>query len=314
LPSGDQTRTTLLFEPPVHRQPITHHIILVITMAGMDVVQDDPVQYIRRLTISNPSKRNALSNPLRTKLFAALEQADRDDNIRVIVIRGEGENFSSGYDLAPKPGEWEQQPFYTSGGLGQWPRHVTQGHFKMYDMAKPVIAQVAGYCLAGGSELATACDLVFCANDAKIGYPPVRQISPPDMQYHTWLLGFRKAMFYALTGDSMSGTEAAELGFANAAFPKEDLEKEVLNIAARVAQVPTDLQQINKRSIHRQMEVMGYRAAINAGTEMQALATATKTSRTWGKTSSQEGLRSALSKRDEAFGDYRVEEQKKAKL
>ena len=80
------------------------------------------------------------------------------------------------------------------------------------------------------------------------------QISPPDFQYHTWLLGFRKAMYYALTGDQMSGVEAAELGFANAAFPAPVLEEKVLGIAERVAQIPSDLQQINKRSVHRAME------------------------------------------------------------
>jgi enoyl-CoA hydratase len=75
------------------------------------------------------------------------------------------------------------QPYYTAGGIGSWPRHVVEGSFRIWDIAKPVIAQVHGYCLAGASELATACDLVYVAEDAHIGYPPVRLISPPDMQF-----------------------------------------------------------------------------------------------------------------------------------
>jgi enoyl-CoA hydratase len=154
-------------------------------------------------------------------------------------------------------------------------------HMFMWDLAKPVIAQVHGYCLAGGTELATACDLVYVADDAKIGYPPTRSISPPDMQWQPWMLGFREGMYYMLTGDDMSGTRAAELGFANAAVPESELVAMVLDVAQRVAIVPSDLQMINKRSVHRQMEAMGIRNGLRAGTELQALATYTRTTRDW---------------------------------
>ena len=90
----------------------------------------------------------------------------------------------------------------------------------IWDLTKPVIAQVHGYCLAGGSELATGCDLVYVAEDAQIGYPAVRFVSPPDMQFHPWFMGMRTAMEMILTGDSITGTEAAARGFANRAFPR----------------------------------------------------------------------------------------------
>ena len=86
---------------------------------------------------------------------------------------------------------------------------MVAGWFAIWDLAKPVIAQVHGYCLAGGTELATACDLVYVAEDAQIGYPPVRSMSPPDMQYHPWLMGLRGAMEAMLTGDSIPGSAAA---------------------------------------------------------------------------------------------------------
>ena len=272
-------------------------------MSYSKIIVDDPVEAVRRITLNRPEKRNPLSNELRGELFDALQQADQDDAVRVIVLRGAGSCFSAGYDLQSNVAK--DQPFYTAGGLANWPRHVVEGFFKIWDLAKPVIAQVHGYCLAGGTELATACDLVYVAEDAKIGYPVVRSISPPDNQFYPWIVGLRRAMELMLTGDHMSGLEAAESGFANRAFPAESLEAEVLAIAARVAKVPTDIQQINKRAVHRQMDAMGIRAGIRAGTEMQQLATFTASTQAH-LAEIQKGLTQALSKRDEAFGDYRT--------
>jgi len=232
---------------------------------------DEPAPYVRRITLNRPAKRNAISNRLRAELFAALQRFDRDESVRVTILRGAGACFSSGYDLADDL--WGRQPYYTAGGDGAWSRHVSEGWFAIWDLAKPVIAQVHGYAMAGGSELATACDLVYVAEDARIGYPVVRMLSPPDMQFHPWLMGMRAAMEMMLTGDSISGTEAVAAGFANRAFRAEALDEAVLARAIAVAKVPSDLNQINKRSVHRAMEVMGARTAIRAGSELMALAT-----------------------------------------
>ena len=210
---------------------------------------DSPRPLVRRLTLNRPEKRNALSNELRTELFDALRAADRDDAVRVSIVRGAGPCFSAGYDLGADLTQGRPHP--TAEGDGSWPRQVVHGWFEIWDLAKPVIAQVHGYCLAGGSELASACDLVYVAEDAQIGYPPVRLMSPPDTQVHPWLVGMRRAMELMLTGDPMSGAEAARIGFANRAFPPAELEAGVLDLAERVAKIPTSLQQINKRSIHR---------------------------------------------------------------
>lgn len=267
------------------------------------ILVDDPRPFVRRITLNRPEKRNPLSNELRAELFDALEGADRDPDVRVTIIRGAGSCFSAGYDLASDVSKG--QPFYTAGGLGNWPRHVVEGFFRMWDMAKPIIAQVHGYCLAGGTELATACDLVYVADDAKIGYPVVRSISPPDNQFYPWIVGLRRAMELMLTGDHMSGVEAVECGFANRHYPEAELEERVLAIAERVAKTPSDLQQINKRAVHRQMDAMGIRAGIRAGTEMQQLATFTRTTQAH-LAELRQGLTEALTKRDAEFGDYRT--------
>ena len=267
------------------------------------IIVDRPADRVQRITLNRPEKRNPLSNELRGELFHALEAADNDDSLGVTIIRGAGTNFSAGYDL--KSNVAQGQPFHSAGGIGNWPRHVVDGFLRMWDLGKPVIAQVHGFCLAGGTELATACDLVYVAEDAQIGYPVVRSISPPDNQFYPWIVGMRRAMELMLTGDAMSGLDAVECGFANRAFKAEALDAAVLDIASRVARVPADLQQFNKRAVHRQMEIMGIRAGIRAGTEMQALATYTRSAQETFK-DMQAGLTQALSKRDGAFGDYRT--------
>ncbi len=267
------------------------------------IVVDRPLAGVQRITLNRPEKRNPLSNHLRSELFDALQRADIDADLRVTILRGAGGHFSAGYDL--KQDASRDQPFHTAGGLGNWPRHVVDGFLQMWDLAKPVIAQVEGYCLAGGTELATACDLVYVAEDAKIGYPVVRSISPPDNQFYPWIVGLRRAMEMMLTGDSISGIEAVECGFANRAFPAQRLEAEVLRVAEKVARVPPDIQQINKRAVHRQMELMGMRAAIRSGTEIQALSMLTASARSHLKDIAEGGLTQALSKRDKDYGDYR---------
>lgn len=276
------------------------------------IITDRPpgTEYIHRITLNRPEARNALSNALRGELFDALTRADQDPEVRVMIIRGNEQAFSAGYDL--KSNVTKGQPYYTAGGLANWPRHVLDGCFYIWDLAKPVIAQVTGYCLAGGMELAQSCDLIYVADDAKIGYPPVRSISPPDNQFFPWVMGMRKGMELMLTGDSMTGLEAAECGFANASVPADQLEAKVLEMAARVAKVPPDLQQFNKRSVHRQMDIMGIRAALRATTEIQGLASFTRTSQDWIRSIGEKGLTTALSNRDAEFGDYRETGKKKS--
>jgi enoyl-CoA hydratase len=243
------------------------------------ILVDAPAENVRRITLNRPEKRNAISTPLRVELLEALRAHDHDPGVRVTIVRGAGPCFSSGYDLTSGP-LMEGSPFYSAPGPGEWARQANDTWFSIWDLAKPVIAQIHGYAMAGGTEMASACDLVYVADDAQISYPVVRVASPPDWQYHTALLGMRRAMELMLTGDPITGTEAVLIGFANRAFPSAQLDDEVLRIAGRIAGVPSDLTQINKRSVHRAFDVGGGRAAIRAGTELAALATHTESART----------------------------------
>jgi enoyl-CoA hydratase len=174
------------------------------------ILIDDPAPKVRRITLNRPETRPSLNATLRREIVPATREADRDDDVSVTIIRGAGKCFSAGYDLSGDPAAQGEPLDYNAEGEGSYMRGVTNGWMSIWDLAKPVIAQVHGYCLAGGSELATGCDLVYVAEDAKIGYPAVR-FGTPDMQYHAWLFGMRAGMESMLTGDSFSGTYAAQL-------------------------------------------------------------------------------------------------------
>ena len=271
------------------------------------ILVDEPAPRVRRITMNRPDKRNSLIHTLRGAILETLREHDQDTEVAVTIIRGAGPSFSAGYDLGGG-NEGLDMPYYTPGGEGAWPRHVTEGWMSIWDLAKPVIAQVHGYCLAGASELATGCDLVYMAEDAKMGYPAVR-FGVPDMHFHAWFLGMRRAMEMMVTGDPITGIEAAELGWANAAYPADELEARVLDVAKRIALIPTELVQLNKRTVHRQMDIMGLRAGIRAGTELCALGTHTKTMAEFIGNARSKGLTKALQERDAPFGDYRTTDQ-----
>ncbi len=270
------------------------------------VLADDPRERVRRLTLNRPAKRNAMSNSLRGMLFDELRRADQDLNVHVIVIRGAGPSFCAGYDLSPDPHDPLPRPIALRDGF--WSRSLVDGWFEMMDMSTPIIAPGHGYRPAGGSELAAACDLVYVAVDATIGYPPVRTMSSPDFLWQPWLLGWRRAMEALLTGDSLTGVEAVAGGYANRAFPADQLDDEVLRIAERVVQIPGDLLALNKRTVHRALEAMGMRAGVRAGTELQALGLHQRSSLEYMPKLRTMGVKGAVEDRDAPFGDYGTEQ------
>jgi enoyl-CoA hydratase len=267
------------------------------------ILVDDPAPMVRRVTLNRPEKRNALNQRIRVELLDALHAADADPDVRVMIVRGAGPSFCSGYDLSgmAEP-DAPPVPFYSAGGDGAHQRMVVEAWTSIWDLAKPVIAQVHGYCLAGGSELATGCDLVYVAEDAHMGYPAVR-FGTPDTQFHAWFVGMRTAMEMMVTGDSISGVEAVQRGWANRAFPAGELDDRVLEIAVRITATPTDIVQMNKRTVHRAMEIMGLRTAIRAGTELSALAAHQATFRRFMDDARSRGVSSAVATRDAPYRD-----------
>lgn len=263
---------------------------------------DHPRPHITRVTLARPEKRNALDGVMRGEIIAALRAASMDEECHVAVIRAEGPSFCAGYDLDPPDGEKYADVGY---GLGRFTREVVDGWLSLTELRIPIIAQVHGHCLAGGTELLSACDLVYVAEDALIGYPAVR-FGVPDLQYHTWLMGPRRAMEAVLTGDSLTGAEAVTAGLANQAFSPAELEERTLAQAERVASIPPEIAQINKRTVHRAMQAMGMHAAVRAGTESCALATQTDAFQDFMGAAAGGRVTKALDVRDSPFGDGRT--------
>jgi enoyl-CoA hydratase len=268
------------------------------------------------VTLNRPEKLNALSNNLRGEMIHAMKEAEATPEVAVIVLRSAGRAFSAGYDLTPSRAATEASPYVhprsllpdtgtTNPGPMEWSRHVVATNWQIWELSKPVIAQVHGYCLAGGTELASICDFRIVAEDAQIGYPPVRAMTTMDMMWAPWHLPMAKAREFAYIGDSITGAEMARLGWANYAVPAEDLAGFVQEFATRMGHIDNDMLMYSKRAVNRQYEVMGIRTGLWSGTEIQGLSSYRPAAGEFGRRSQKDGLKAALEWRDGPFHDFR---------
>ncbi|MSP21539.1 MAG: crotonase/enoyl-CoA hydratase family protein [Dehalococcoidia bacterium] len=268
-----------------------------------------------RITLNRPEKLNALSRRLQAELAAALHDADEDTRVHSIIIRGAGRSFCAGYDLTPErriEGETlDERDRYTE--VYRTSQAFDDDVFRMegaqrdrmtiFDMHKPVIAQVHGYCVAGGTDLALVCDIVIAAQDAHIGFPPVRAMGGPPAHMWTYLVGPQWAKYMLLTGEFVTGIEAERIGLVWKSVPLDDLEETVEELADRLAMVPTDLLSGNKRSVNLAMELMGARTMQRLAAEMDARMHVSPSMEEWRSRNREEGLKSALEWRDGRFAN-----------
>ena len=226
-----------------------------------------------RITLNRPEKLNALSAKLQRELNRALWEADNDSTVHVIILRGAGRAFSAGYDMTPMrpeqrprnepPGAGDERYTHAYRGMASYDDDAWQlerqqrDRMAIWDVHKPVIAQVHGYCLAGGTDVALLCDIVVAADDAVIGFPPVRAMGSPVAHMWTYLVGPQWAKYFSLTGDSVSGRQAAEIGLVLKSVPAEALEAEVESLASKIEKVDVELLGPNKRIVNMAMELMG---------------------------------------------------------
>ena len=223
---------------------------------------------VQVVTLNRPEKRNAIDNQVRAELLQALQRADGDAGVRVSIVRGAGPCFSSGYDLKSDLGA--NQPYFTPNVGLQWARHVSEGWMSIWDLAKPVIAMIHGYAMAGGLELAGACDLAYAAESARLSHPVLRFAGLPDFPWFPALLSARHAMELHVAGREYSGAEAAAAGLVNQAFPDDELETRVFEIAKRISEVPPAVVTVNKRFVYAALEARGARTVIRVGNDLQA--------------------------------------------
>jgi enoyl-CoA hydratase len=259
-----------------------------------------------RLTMNRPAKLNALDAELRDALTEAIADASEDDRVRVIAIAGAGRAFCSGYDLS------EAAPSTAWQWRDVLARDVA-ATLAIWSCPKPVIAQVHGYALAGGLELAMACDLVIAADDAQLGEPEIRFGSAPVTLLMPFLVGQKKTRELLMTGDLIDAATAERIGLVNRVVAADRLAGEVDALADRLGRVPPDVMAPTKLMLNRAMDAAGFAAAVEMGLDLQAFINMSETAREFDAIVRAEGLRAALAWRDRRYDERLAESARAAK-
>jgi enoyl-CoA hydratase len=272
---------------------------------------------VARLTLNRPEVMNAISPGLVYELHTALRALEADHETRVIILRGAGRAFCTGYDIsglgsrgsAMSPGavfksrDDEGRPLAVNTAVSM--RQVSDVQMYLFKMAKVTIAQAHGYCIAGGLELAMMTDLVTTTKTCQFGHPGHRGLGVArNGAILPLVIGMRKAKELFYTGDAVDGVEAERLGLVNYAWPEDELEDRTIALADRVANLSSDLLAALKAGANRFYENMGIYSDIESATMMDATAQLTETAYEWRDRVGRDGLRAALAWRDGMYGDY----------
>lgn len=239
----------------------------------MDLVRFERHGRVGHVVLNRPEKINALSRDLLAQLRETWREVAADSSVRVAILRGEGRGFSAGADLtqgrapnAPPEGDVvADRQGILDGLLGTC--------LMAWDLPKPVIAQVHGYCFAGGTLLALYTDMIFIAEDTVVGWPKVPVGGGLIGPSWSWMVGPYRAKEFSLTvGHTFSGAQAVAMGWGNRAVPADRLAQETQEAAEKIAKLSSDLIAIKKAAVNKQMDARGFRTGIMHGAEMDAIA------------------------------------------
>jgi enoyl-CoA hydratase len=270
---------------------------------------DGPVATI---TLNRAEHLNTIVPPMPDEVQAAVGMAIRDPAVKVIVLRGAGRAFCAGYDfgggfhhwdeLVGSDGEWDAGKdfaFSTAAELSP-----TKKLMSIWRSPKPVIAQVHGWCVGGGSDFALCADLVVASEDSQIGTPYSRMWGAYLSGMWIYRLGLAKAKYHALTGRPLSGVEAAEAGLINQAVPFDRLEETVSELARDLAGLPSSQLAAMKLVVNQAYENMGVGSTQTLGPILDGLMRNTPEARRFIERAGQDGVRAVVTERDGPFGDY----------
>lgn len=286
-------------------------------MPGFSTILYDVRDGYARITLNRPEKLNALSYVMQSELSEALWEADNNAHVHSVILEGAGRAFCAGYELSGADGD------VPVSAVEDKARNTYRGHrsldddawqlerqqrwrMAIFDMHKPVISKVHGYCLAGGCDLALMSDMVIAADTATFGFPPARDLGALPNQFWIYHCGPQWAKRLMLTGDTVTGIEAQAIGLAMKAVPAAHLEAEVIGLAARLALIDPDLLSANKRIINLAMELMGARTLQRLAAENDVRGHNTRAAGGFRKSVQEKGLKATLRARDAAFGDGRA--------
>ncbi len=271
----------------------------------------DKSERVARITLNRPERLNAISAAMPGELERAVGEANQDTEVRAIILRGAGRAFCAGYDLTPQAFGGVAAP--ASDGAAWDPvvdysvisRFVS--HFmSLWHSRKPVLAQVQGWCVGGGTDMVLCSDLIIAAEDAQIGYPPARVWGSPTTAMWIYRLGLEWAKRLLLTGDAVDGKTAERIGLIYKAVPADRLEAEVEGLAARMANIPASQLISMKLLVNQAYENMGLRTSQLIGSILDGLMRHTPEGLAWRRLADEKGVKEALDQRDGPFGDYRT--------
>jgi enoyl-CoA hydratase len=285
---------------------------------------------VARITLDRPAAGNAITLRMPAELAACVERANLDPEVHVIALAGNGSGFCAGYDLAESAQDWsEQDDSGAPRGSALDPAVIAANHapgsdwdpvtdfqmmsrnvrgfMSLFHSEKPVVCKVHGYCVAGGTDMALCSDLLLVADDAKIGYPPARVWGSPTTAIWAYRIGVMRAKRLLLTGDSLTGTEAAEWGLATEAAPPDQLDERFESLLGRVARLPINQLVMMKLLTNQVLYAQGLHTSQLLGTVFDGIARHTEEGHAFVRRAAESGFKEAVRERDEPFGDFGME-------
>lgn len=255
------------------------------------------------LTLNRPERLNAIDDEMPGEIRAAVERANDDDEVHVIVVSGAGRSFCAGYDLkayaeSELGARWSQGAVWDPIKDYREMKRNTDDFASLWHSLKPTICQVRGHAVAGGSDIALSCDLVVMADDARIGYPPARVWGCPTTGMWVYRLGAERAKRLLLTGDTIDGATAAQWGLVHEAVPEAELESTVEQLAGRIASVPVNQLVMQKMMVNQALQNMGLHGTQILATLFDGITRHSPEGRWFKDFAEQHGFKAAVAWRD----------------
>ena len=267
---------------------------------------------VATITLNRPEQLNTIVPPMPDEIEAAIGLAERDPAVRVIVLRGAGRSFSAGYDFGSgfhhwgeamtTDGKWDPGKDFAFTSTRE--TGPTQKFMAIWRASKPVIAQIHGWCVGGASDYALCADIVIASDDAVIGTPYSRMWGSYLTGMWLYRLSLAKVKWHSLTGEPLTGVEAAAVELINESVPFERLEARVAEIAAKLSRIPLSQLQAQKLIVNQAYENMGLSSTQTLGGILDGLMRNTPDALDFIETAATQGVRAAVERRDGPFGDY----------
>ena len=292
----------------LHRLPPRANNLRRMEGTLMDTLRTETDAGVRSIILCRAAEYNTITPQLRDELAAAIDAADADADVRVILLRAEGPAFCAGYGLdwstVAQAQEPQRQRVWDSVTYMRMIGRFVDTYMKLWYARKPTIAAVQGWCIGGGTDMVLCADIVIAAENASFGYPPSRVWGTPTTAMWVYRMGLERAKRYLLTGDEIPASEAARIGLILETVPEDRLQTHALTFARRMAQVPTNQLVMLKLLCNQTVENMGMASSRTLGTLFDGIARHTQEGLDFVGRAAAAGFREAVRERDDPFGDY----------